>query len=495
VNKTIIITIITMSIINMGCKASAEQNVRAEAVAGQFYPAEKDTLTKWMKDYFEPYGEGGRDDVQAVIVPHAGYVFSGATAAAAFGQIKRTREYDRVFLIGPSHRAYVEGASVPAEYDAYATPLGPLAVDRELCDSLINANDAFCYEPSAHIDEHCLEVQLPLLKYWLRRECPIVPIIVGTQNLDCLSQIAQALLPYFNGRNLFVISSDFSHYPQYDDACEADARTADSLAKGRLAPFIEALQVNAQMNYPNLSTSACGQAAIAVLLLMMEQRGDLEMTHLKYCNSGDSPYADKRRVVGYHAFAVTPSADLAITEEQREALLRLARTSIEKRLKHDVSETTENGSDDYDALTRLRHNGAFVTLTKHGALRGCIGHFGDDYPITTLVEEMAQAAAFRDPRFSPLTADELSDVEIEISVLTPLKRISTIDELQLHRDGIYIKKGGRTGTFLPQVADEVDWSREEFVAHCARDKAGIGWDGWRDAELYTYQAIVFHEGN
>ena len=132
-----------------------------------------------------------------------------------------------------------------------------------------------------------------------------------------------------------------------------------------------------------------------------------------------------------------------------------------------------------------------MSLHKHGRLRGCIGHFGEDYPLYEMVADMARAAAFEDPRFMPVTRDELKDLDIEISVLTPMRRIQSLDEFELHRHGIYIKKGYRSGTFLPQVADEVNWTKEEFVGHCSRDKAGLGWDGWRDAELYVYEAIVF----
>ena len=135
--------------------------------------------------------------------------------------------------------------------------------------------------------------------------------------------------------------------------------------------------------------------------------------------------------------------------------------------------------------------GAFVSLHKYGHLRGCIGHFGEDYPLHEMVAEMARAAAFEDPRFMPVSRDELNDLDIEISVLTPMRRIQSLDEFELHRHGIYIRKGYRSGTFLPQVADEVNWTKEEFVGHCSQDKAGLGWDGWRDAELYVYEAIVF----
>ena len=130
-------------------------------------------------------------------------------------------------------------------------------------------------------------------------------------------------------------------------------------------------------------------------------------------------------------------------------------------------------------------------MHKNGRLRGCIGHFGEDVPLHKIVAEMARAAAFEDPRFLNVTREEFDDLEIEISVLTPMRRIYSLDEFELHRHGIYIRKGFSSGTYLPQVADEVNWTKEEFVSHCSQDKAGLGWDGWKDAELYVYEAIVF----
>jgi AmmeMemoRadiSam system protein A len=143
----------------------------------------------------------------------------------------------------------------------------------------------------------------------------------------------------------------------------------------------------------------------------------------------------------------------------------------------------------------LAKAGAFVTLHENNELRGCIGSFTSEVPLYQIVQEMAVASATRDTRFMPVTFSETNKIHIEISVLTPLHRIQSIDEFKLGRDGIYIKKGNRSGTFLPQVANDTQWSVEEFMGHCARDKAGIGWDGWkdRDVELFTYQALVFGE--
>ena len=247
------------------------------------------------------------------------------------------------------------------------------------------------------------------------------------------------------------------------------------------------------------------------LLLMIDST--YQVKHLMYQNSGDAEESDHSRVVGYHAFAIVRGAsqEFSLSDKEKRMLKEIALTSIKDSL-------SGKPIVEHPSLTAtLRQKcGAFVSLHKHGRLRGCIGHFGEDVPLHEIVAEMARAAAFEDPRFMPVTADELSDIDIEISVLTPMRRIQSLDEFELHRHGIYIRKavieqeqsqtrlisaereqarlkikGYRSGTFLPQVADEVNWTKEEFVSHCAQDKAGIGWDGWKDAELYVYEAIVF----
>lgn len=481
------------------------QNIRKAAVAGRFYAADPEELRQDVDNCYREArqltgikAEQGRT-VQAVIVPHAGYVFSGTVAASAFAAIDTAARYDHIFIIGPSHYVAFGGASVDNASDAYQTPLGQVEVDTELGSRLIEANRVFSHKAAAHDREHCLEVELPFLQRRLDSVPPIIPIIIGTQDLRRLRKIAEALKPYFTPRNLFVISSDFSHYPKYDDAVNVDTRTGNAIATGSLDSFLDALEQNASLGIPNLATSACGQSAIAVLLLMAQDAGGrgmadgLEMKHLMYRNSGDSPYGGKDEVVGYHAFCLyTQASDeerpeaFTLTDEDKRQLLRTARNAISPAA--DSVEVTPTP-------VFQTHCGVFVTLNKHGRLRGCIGHFGEDYPLGQLTVHMARAAAFDDPRFPKVTTDELPDIDIEISVLTPLHRIHDISEFQYGKQGIYMRKGYRSGTFLPQVADEVDWTKEEFLGHCARDKAGIGWNGWRDAELYTYEAIIFSEGN
>ena len=491
--KFVLIVMIMIHSVGNAC-SSGEKRVRMPAVAGAFYPADADTLRETVASFLSEASSAEADkEVQAVIVPHAGYVYSGSVASEAIKAIPSDAVYKRIFLLGPSHRAAFDGASVNDAFDSYATPLGQVKVDNETVDALLHADPVFTYVPEAHAREHCLEVQLPFLQVHLQHVPPIVPVIIGTQDLAKLRRIAQALQPYFTSDNLFVISSDFSHYPSYEDANRVDKATGEAIESGSLRKFLNALEKNARKGVPRLATSACGQSPIAVLLLLMEGRNDLQVHHLAYCNSGDAIYGDKDRVVGYHAFSIVKKDGedaFALTGEERAQLLQIARKSID----YELARKTDLPYDSTKMSPALKeHCGAFVTLHKGDKLRGCIGNLIGYKPLYQTVASMARAAAFEDPRFYPVKESEMKDIDIEISVLSPLRKIQSIDEFQLGRHGIYIIKGEHRGTFLPQVAEETGWTKEEFLGHCARDKAGLAWNGWKDAELYVYEAIVFGE--
>ena len=500
--------------LRVGEQSSGMPVVRPATQANRFYTGDAKELSEEVDSLLALHrGETVYRNVAALIVPHAGYYFSGNVAAAAYMAIPRDKQYKRIFLLGPSHHEWLDGASVNTEADYYAMPLGQVKVDRETAVALTAADSVFRYEPKAHDREHCLEVQLPFLQQlftihsslFTKEVPPIVPIIISTNDFQKLKRIAEALKPYLTDENLFIVSSDFSHYPKYEDACKVDARTGRAVESGDVEQFIAALEENARRGVRNLATSACGELAIVTLLMMIDST--YEVKHLMYQNSGDAEESDHSRVVGYHAFAIVrkSSQEFSLSEDEKRMLKEIALTSIkdslrneELRIKNEEFATAHSAAQSDSSFFILHSSlkqkcGAFVSLHKHGRLRGCIGHFGEDVPLHEIVAEMARAAAFEDPRFMPVTADELSDIVIEISVLTPMRRIQSLDEFELHRHGIYIRKGYRSGTYLPQVADEVNWTKEEFVSHCAQDKAGIGWDGWRDAEteLYVYEAIVF----
>ena len=468
-----------------------EPVIRPATQANRFYTGDAKELSEEVDSFLALHrGETVYNNVAALIVPHAGYYYSGNVAATAYMSMPKDKPYKRIFLLGPSHHEWLDGASVNTEADYYATPLGHVKVDHETALRLTDSDSVFSYQPKAHDREHCLEVQLPFLQRRFGENVmpSIVPIIISTNDYQKLKRIANVLKPYFTEENLFVISSDFSHYPSYEDACEVDAKTGKAIETGNVEQFIAVLEENSRSGKRNLATSACGELAIVTLMLMMDRT--YEVKHLLYQNSGDVDNQEHNRVVGYHAFAILRGAsqEFVLSDEEKKILKEIAFTSIKDSLAgKPVAQPILNSQ--YPVLNSKC--GAFVSLHKQGRLRGCIGHFGEDVPLHEIVAEMARAAAFEDPRFMPVTMDELKDIDIEISVLTPMRRIQSLDEFELHRHGIYIRRGYRSGTFLPQVADEVNWTKEEFVSHCAQDKAGIGWDGWRDAELYVYEAIVF----
>jgi AmmeMemoRadiSam system protein A len=246
---------------------------------------------------------------------------------------------------------------------------------------------------------------------------------------------------------------------------------------------------------PNLATCMCGWSGVLTLLSMTEKNPEYQYRIVQYKNSGDTEAGSKGQVVGYYAIAVSSNRKNSTSGFRLEApdkreLLRIARSTVEEYVRNRRVPDIDPGK----VSPRLATNcGAFVTLHERGELRGCIGRFGAEEPLYKVVQQMAVAASTEDYRFSPVQSGELSSLEIEISVLTPMRKIGSVDEIAPGTHGIYIKKGDRSGTFLPQVATETGWSREELLGHCARDKAGIGWDGWKDAEIFVYEALVFSE--
>lgn len=466
---------------------------RQPAVAGRFYPGSSGELTKMIKDFFSDSIGQVLQDPLAILVPHAGYVFSGSTAAAAYKQINRNKRFKHIFVIGSSHTTYFNGASIYNRGN-FITPLGKVKTDT-LSDWLVKKYKFFSNDIKPHETEHSLEVQLPFLQYWLKNEFTIVPIIIGGQSEENCRKIAAALKPFFNSNNLFVISTDFSHYPDYQNAKISDNKMAQAILTNSTKQFLKTKRYIEGSNINNLVTAMCGWTSVLTLLNITKDIPNINYIPITYTNSGDSYYGSKKEVVGYYAIGVTQNhseteASEFLNEHDKAELLKIARHTLHNYLSESVipdynkKEFSEN---------LQKPAGAFVTLKLNGNLRGCIGNFKPENSLIQTIQDMAVAAATKDPRFPPVTIDEVEKLEIEISVLTPLKKISSPDDFILGKHGIYIQKGFHSGTFLPQVATETGWSKEEFLGHCAKDKARIGWEGWKTAELYTYEAIVFSE--
>lgn len=467
---------------------------RFPCVAGSFYPADKNELANSLRNFFNEATLESEGNPLAIIVPHAGYVFSGSVAAAAYKQIDRDKLFDHIFIIGSSHTMYFDGVSIFSGSN-FITPMGKVKVDT-LATLLDQKFDFISCESQPHEKEHSIEVQLPFLQYWLKKPFSVVPIIIGGNSQRICRYLADALKPYLNEKNLFIISSDFSHYPSYSSAITSDNTMADAILSNSPKIFMQTKIQTESRGISELATAMCGWTSALTLLNMTESRNDVKYQKVLYKNSGDSQYGDKDRVVGYNAICLFKTEKMenqdqfSLSEEDKVELLKLARKTIS-----DYINLKKINSIDESRLSKtlLTNAGAFVTLKSHGNLRGCIGNFSTDIPLYKVVQSMAIAASTQDYRFEPVTSKEISELEIEISVLTPMKKIKSIDEIILGKHGIYIKKENFSGTFLPQVATGTGWSKEEFLGHCARDKAFIGWDGWKTADIYTYEALVFEE--
>lgn len=471
-------------------------NNRKPAVAGQFYPGNAQDLKASLKEHFQEAKSKQVENTVAIISPHAGYIYSGTVAASAFNQIDENKTFKNIFVITSSHRVAFEGASI-YNLGNYETPLGEVKVNLDLANKLIDENECFTHYIAAHMNEHSLEVQLPFLQYKLKHDFQIIPIVVGTQSKSITKSIAGALKPYFNKENLFVISSDFSHYPSGMDAIETDSITAEAIVSKSPEKLIETLGKNEKKQIENLATSLCGWSSVLTLLHLVESNSGIEAQIIDYAHSGEVSN-DNSRVVGYNAIAFydkkspqnTDNYAFDLNKKDKEELLQIARQTIENLIIHN-KETNLNGDDYSDNLNE--QCGAFVTLHKHGKLRGCIGRFTPNEPLYEVVRIMAIAASTQDYRFSKVTEEEVDQLEIEISVLTPLSKIDSVEEIEVGKHGIYIKKGSQAGTLLPQVATDNGWDREEFLGYCSQYKAGIGKDGWKTADVYVYEAIVFSE--
>jgi len=474
-------------------KSTSETFDRKPAVAGMFYPAEPDKLQQALERLFADALPRQCSNVRAIICPHAGYVFSGGVAASAFNQIDRNIIYKRVFIIASSHQVSFEGAAIYCAGD-FLMPHGRVKVDTTFGKMLVGGNpDVFTSDGGPHLNEHSLEVQLPFLNYVLKNDYCIVPIVIGTSDPEVCKMIALALKPYFTPENLFVISSDFSHYPDYEDAQRVDTITKEAILTNNPENLLSTLECNAGKHILHLATSLCGWTSVLTLLYITQDMDSVEYSAIDYKNSGDSEYyGEKRKVVGYWGIAVSEkkntNSDFQLSGSEKKTLLKIARESVQSVVLH--GKKNKLNPDDYSSVLKTKC-GAFVTLYKNGELRGCLGRLKGDLPLYKIIQDMATSVSIFDYRFPPVEQDELPDIEIEISVLSPLRKISSVSEIELGKHGVFMEKGEHSGVFLPQVASDTGWSMDEFLGHCSRDKAGIGWDGWKTAEIYIFTATVF----
>jgi MEMO1 family protein len=454
--------------------AGTTQTVRPAAVAGMFYSGDARTLSAEVDELL-----GGVDQPaprlgwpKALIVPHAGYIYSGPVAARAYDELGPGRGIvRRVVMLGPVHRVPVRGLAAPT-VDAFVTPLGTVPIDRDAIAEAQKLPQVVASDP-AHAMEHSLEVQRPFLQKVLG-EFKLVPFAVGAASA---AQVAEVLERLWGGpETVVVISTDLSHYHAYDEARRIDRATVE-----RIARF--ATDLNHE--------EACGATPLNGFLQVSKKKG-LAVRLLSACNSGDTA-GGKGQVVGYSAFSAREGAEPSF-EAAGRALLGLARSAVEAGLegKKEVQIPREPW---------LQQAGAtFVTLKKDGALRGCIGSLQASRPLGVDVIENAIGAAFRDPRFTALSAGEWKGCEVEVSLLTPPKPLRFADEADLlaqikpGEDGLILECDGRRATFLPQVWEDLPEVRP-FLAQLAR-KAGLP-DGTRlgRCKVWRYRVAKWKENS
>ena len=469
---------------------------REAAFAGKFYPADKAELTAFVDKALadaSPARPAGK--VVAVLAPHAGYPYSGRAAAYAYKAADDN--YDLVVVLATAHTKRVEGAALLAS-GFYETPLGRVPVDEKLSRELIKADPLFTDDAAAHLNEHAVEVQLPFLQRRLKKPFKLVAAVLNTEDLADLLKIGRTLASKLKGRKvLIVISSDMSHYPGHDTARAVDLTQALALQTMSPEYFQLTDRVLMSKGVPGLETCACGSAAITAGLEAAKQLGAGEFINLKYGDSYDEApeISDTGRVVGYLAgvFAVKSKAEpykIEFNSGRKDLLLKTARAVIADVLAG-YKPQAELEKTDY-ALNLPA--AVFVTLTKNGALRGCIGTVEPQMALLDAVKYAAISAAFSDHRFEPLTKEELPAVKIEISALSPLERIASARNIVPVRHGVVVRNGGQSGLFLPQVWEQIP-QKEAFLSELCSQKAGLPRDCWKDpkTELYTFTVEAFSE--
>jgi len=476
----------------VSCANSHSEDVRKPAVAGAFYPGDREALEKTVDGFLANAKKADiKGRILVLVVPHAGYEYSGQVAAYSFKQLEGT-DFKKIIIISPSHYVGFDGMSVYNK-GSFETPLGLVKIDGDLANKIMQKNKRFIFYPEAHRKEHGIEVELPFLqRVYKDKDFRIVPITMGSPVSEDITILSDALYDVIDKDTLLIISVDLSHYYPYDKAVQLDTGAISAIEK------LDASWLAQEINNKDAEIDA----PVAVLaMIMFADRSGAKAAVLKYANSGDVT-GDKSRVVGYSSILVYAPAesedkggmimkDEYLNKEEKKKLLEIARLSIIEAVtgkRQFLPNVTEE---------RLKENcGAFVTIKEHSELRGCIGYIQAVKPLYETVKDVAKSAAVNDYRFNPVAQDELDKLELEISVLTPLKKIKDVSEIEVGRHGLYMKRGFNSGLLLPQVATEYNWDKETFLKETCR-KAGLPSDAWKDksTEIYTFSADVFGEEN
>jgi len=502
--------------------------VHVSPIAGSWYPNDPEALRRLLEGDLEKVPSPNPAEAArliAVVVPHAGYAYSGFAAAHAYKWIQQRRP-KRILMIGPSHYAAFRGVSF-GDFESYETPLGRVPVD-PAGRKILGACPLVGFYPEAHLKEHSLDIQVPFLQVIFPESPPsILPLLVGRLEEEDYPALARCLNELLDKETVIIVSSDFTHYgPRfgyvpfpYEGGVAEKIRHLD---QGACEEILDLDREGFLSYHEATGITVCGYRPIALLLELLPE--DTRPTNLYYTTSGQLT-GDYRNSVSYYSLAFTRPAlwgpeagasgstpegkgmmkkaknpprestagEAALTSAEKATLLRLARDTVEGYVRDRKTPDPRGGP--YAITPALReHRGAFVTLKAHGKLRGCIGYIRPIEPLYEAVQQNAINAATRDSRFRAVTSDELSTIQIEISVLTPPAPVSSYQDIIPGNHGILLKKGSHQAVFLPQVAPEQGWDLSETLRHLCL-KAGLSGDDWKDpdAEFLVFTAEVIEE--
>ncbi|NCC50139.1 MAG: AmmeMemoRadiSam system protein B [Spartobacteria bacterium] len=477
------------------------------SLAGTWYTPDGKALRKELEGYLKAVpNEPEYTNVCALVLPHAGYRFSGPTAARALKEV-RDHAYKRVIVMGPSHRMALPNMGALPGHTHFSTPVGETPLDIEFMERL--RNTPFFEEiPQAFNGENSVEIQIPFAQVALQ-DFLLVPIVIGQLDRQATLKMAELLAGMIGPETLVIASGDFTHfgrrfgYVPFTNNIKENIRELDMGA----FDFMKNKDAEGFAGYVDeTGATICGRCPFALLLDMLPDNAEVHLTH--YETSGDIT-GDYDNPVSYVSAAITGawegqdtepvtketseaiSSDL-LTMEDKTNLLRLARGTLTHYLK--TRRTPTPTALDIDVTPGMKEiMGAFVTLHKNGQLRGCIGEIFPRRALYEAVIEHAVNSGVNDTRFPPVNASELPELDFEISALSRPERVSSFNDIVIGKHGVVLHKGGRQAVFLPQVAPEQGWGLEETLTHLSM-KAGLPPDAWREgASFDVFEAIVFGE--
>jgi MEMO1 family protein len=477
---------------------NAAEKVLKSSLAGRWYTDNPVTLRAELKGYLSNAKQQSLDNVIALVLPHAGYRYSGQTAAYGLKALKKS--YKRFIIIGPSHRLAMKNTLSIPNVTHYETPLGKVPLDRKLIAQLLT-HDIFKSIPQAHQYEHSVQIEVPLLQV-KAKGFTIIPIVIGSCDEATLKKAGNIIRNIMDDKTLLIASSDFVHYGRNFNYIPFNKDILENIKKIDFGAYeqIKKLDLNGFIKYRKTTgATICGTMSIGVLLAALPNK---TAVHKLFYTTSGAMTGDYSNSVSYMSIAfcgkwtknvpARKNDQDALTQADKKTLLILARKSLTYYLKNGKTPTPDNLGIKLNNRMKVKR-AAFVTLKKKGNLRGCIGEIFPRQPLYKSIITNAINAGIHDPRFRSVTQGELKYIEFDISALTPPSQVSSYNKIRIGIDGVVLKKGLYSAVFLPQVAPEQGWNLEQTLTYLAR-KAGLPPDGWKKgATFLTFQADVFGE--